>query len=666
MKGTKGRRRFLDYPRQGREGPRRWLPSWRQWLGVLSLCVLGLAGLFAVVYAKIDVPDENELARKQATVYHWSDGSEMVSVGAVNRQNVTLDKVPDSVENAVIAAENATFYSDSGVSFKGIGRALVSVVSGGETQGGSTITQQYVKNTYLSQDQTVTRKVREFIIALKVSNQQSKHDILRGYLNTSWFGRDSYGIEAAAHAYYGIDAEELNPSQGALLAAVLKGSEQYDPGLGKANHARAEARWKWILDRQVATGKMSRTERAKYRTFPEPRKITKPTSQAGQTGYLIDVANKFIKARTGLTDKDLARGGYHIHTTFDKKRTQRLEKAVNEVRRKDIDPKHREVDRFVEFGAASVSPKDGAIVALYGGADATKHFSNNADTSAVPAGSAFKPFVLAAALQQEVDGTGETDELDDTDESDDTDDSSDSKAELEKGKRTVAEDLGKALMLGQNPPFVQAGKEVGLEQIRALAVDAGLRKESMAQLEQTFPLGTSAPSAIRMASAYTTFANDGLHHEPYAVSGMTYDGKKVPGLDRPAAEQVLDAGVAQQVSDALRVVGWRSLSAGGGPSAQTPIAAGRTEPGDRMKSAWFIGSPGDDLDFGTGAESGDGVRPGRAPGAGDGNEPTTAVTMFRNKAGTPALLPMQGVGGAKSKLGTTLPPKVWQAYQQGA
>ncbi|MGA5561353.1 transglycosylase domain-containing protein [Streptomyces platensis] len=652
MKGTKGRRRFLDYPRQGREGPRRWLPSWRQWLGVLSLCILGLFGLFAVVYAKIDVPDENELARKQATVYHWSDGSEMVSVGAVNRQNVTLDKVPDSVENSVIAAENATFYSDSGVSFKGIGRALVSVVSGGETQGGSTITQQYVKNTYLSQDQTVTRKVREFIIALKVSNQQSKRDILRGYLNTSWFGRDSYGIEAAAHAYYGIDAKKLNPSQGALLAAVLKGSEQYDPGLGKANHQRAVARWEWILDRQVATGKMSKEERAKYRTFPEPRKLSKPTSQAGQTGYLMDVANKFIKARTGLTDKDLARGGYHIHTTFDKERTRRLEKAVNDVRRTEIDPKHRKADAFVQFGAASVRPGDGAIVALYGGPDATRHFSNNADTSAVPAGSAFKPFVLAAALQKEA---YETDESDDAD------------ASPEDGATTMAKDLGGALMMGQNPPFVQAGKRIGLEQIRELAVDAGLRKESMAQLEQTFPLGTSAPSAIRMASAYTTFANNGLHHEPYAVSGMTYDGKKVPGLDRPEAEQVIDTGVAQQVSDALRIVGWRALAAEGGPSAKKPVAAGRTEPGDRMKSAWFIGSPGsDDLDFGTGAESGDSVRPDSMAGAADVNEPTTAVTMFRNKPGTPALLPMQGVGGAKSKLGTTLPPKVWQAYQQGS
>ncbi|MFF3748322.1 transglycosylase domain-containing protein [Streptomyces kronopolitis] len=660
MKGTKGRRRFIDYPRQGREGPRRWLPSWRQWLSAVALGLGGLAGLFAVVYAKVDIPGENALAGQEASVYYWADGSQMVSVGAVNRQNVALDKVPDSVENSVISAENATFYSDPGISFQGIGRALVAMVSGGDTQGGSTITQQYVKNTYLSQDQTLTRKVKEFVIALKVNNQKSKRDILRGYLNTSWFGRGSYGIQAAAHAYYGIDVKKLNPSQSALLAALLKGSEQYDPGLSKANHARAVARWKWILDRQVATGKMSARERAKYRTFPEPRALAKPTSQAGQTGYLVDIANKFIKADTGLTDKDLARGGYRIHTTFDKQRTRRLEKAVTDVRRTTLDPKKRAEDAFVEFGAASVRPKDGAIVALYGGTDATRHFSNNADTTAVPAGSAFKPFVLAAALQQQSDEPSP-------------------EASATPVPRTAPPPavtdralpltLRGALLKGQNPPFVQAGMEIGLEPIRDLAVASGLRKESMARLEQTFPLGTSAPSAVRMASAYTTFANGGLHTDPYAVTSLTHRGRPVPGPHRPEPHQVLDAGVAQEVSGALEELGLRTLGKDDGAAAKRPVAAGRTEPGDRLKSAWFIGGPPagvPDLgkDPGTGADDPAPVRPGRTPTAADGDEPTTAVTMFRNKPGAPDLLPMQGVGGADSEMGTAIPPKVWSAYRQ--
>ncbi|MFI0213358.1 transglycosylase domain-containing protein [Streptomyces lydicus] len=653
MKGTKGRRRFIDYPRQGREGPRRWLPSWRLWLGTFSFGVLSLAGLFAIVYANVDIPDENELAAQEATVYYWADGSQMVSVGAVNRQNVTLGNVPDSVENSVIAAENATFYSDPGISFQGIARAVVNMVSGEETQGGSTITQQYVKNTYLSQDQTVTRKVKEFIISLKVSNQKSKQDILRGYLNTSWFGRGSYGIQAAAHAYYGIDASKLDPSQGALLAALLKGSEQYDPGLSKANHQRAVERWSWILDRQVATGKMSEEERAKYRTFPEPRSPAKPTSQAGQTGYLVDVANKFVKTETGLTDADLARGGYRIHTTFDKQRTRRLEKAVTDVRRQYIDPKKRAADNYVEFGAASVRPKDGAILAVYGGTDATRHFSNNADTTAVPAGSAFKPFVLATALQQQV-GRAEVP----VKEPEVTGEGRPADWESEFG------DLRGALMKAENPPFVQAGKHLGLERIRDLAVAAGLREESMARLEQTFPLGTSAPSAIRMASAYTTFVNGGLHADPYAVSSMTYGGRKIRGFDRAEPDQVLDAGVAQQVSASLEGLGWRSLGLPGGGASSQPVAAGRTEPGDRMKSAWFIGSPL--AAPGAGGDTGAGTDAGVRNGEGDGNEPTTAVTMFRNKPGAPELLPMQGVGGDGKGLGTALPPKVWSAYQNAS
>lgn len=144
---------------------------------------------------------------------------------------------------------------------------------------------------------------------------------------------------------------------------------------------------------------MTKAERAAYQKFPEPRPTAKPTSLGGQTGYLVDIANKYIKRRSGLTDKDLARGGYRVHTTFVKAKVQQLERAVRGVRKRDLDPKKRPEDRYVEVGAASVRPDDGAVVAVYGGADAITHFANNADTAGVPVGSAFKPFVLAAALQ---------------------------------------------------------------------------------------------------------------------------------------------------------------------------------------------------------------------------------------------------------------------------
>ncbi|RPK58856.1 penicillin-binding protein [Streptomyces sp. NBC_01732] len=640
------RRLGIDYPRRGRRTWRRWIPSWRQVLSGVMLGAVTLAGLFAVVYASVDIPNENDEARRQGTVYYWADGSQLVSVGAVNRQNVTLADIPDSVENAVIAAENETFYSDPGVSATGIARAAVSIVKGGETQGGSTITQQYVKNTYLSQEQSATRKFKEFFISLKLNNKQGKKEILQGYLNTSWFGRGAYGIQAAANAYYGIPAKDLDPGQAALLASLLKGAEQYDPAGGKGNHERAVDRWKWILDRQVETGTMTKAERASYQKFPEPKPAAKPTSLGGQTGYLVDIANKYIKKRSGLTDKDLFRGGYRVHTTFDKARVGQLERAVRGVRKRDLDPKKRSEDKYVEVGAASVRA-DGAVVAVYGGADAITHFANNADTAGVPVGSAFKPFVLAAALQH---GDGIT-----------LDSGYDSAGRLIKGGPytalptpsdagpgramvTTPTPLRDALIKSSNTTFTLLGKDIGLKKVEELAVSAGLHKESLARLDKSFPLGTSTPSAVRMADAYTAFSNEGMRADPYSVTGMTRDGEKVEGFGKPEPRRAMDAAVADDVNNTLGMLAWTRLGQDGklGTFARIKAAdnlsAGATGEDDRMKSAWFIGHA-------------DGL--------------TTAVTMFRNKPGTPQLLGMQGVGGPDSGRGNVFPLRIWNAYVTG-
>ncbi|NEE29825.1 penicillin-binding protein, partial [Streptomyces sp. SID7982] len=406
--GTADRHAWIDYPRRGRGGVRRWVPSWRLVLGGALTGVGALLGLFALVYGQVGIPSENALAKQESNVYYWADGSHMVSVGTVNRRNVPLDKVPVSLRDAAIAAENADFYSDSGVSLRGIGRAVSSMAGGGEPQGGSTITQQYVKNTYLSQERTLSRKVKEFCIALKLDNRTSKDEILQGYLNTSWFGRGAYGIQAASNAYYGVDVTELDPSRSAFLAALLKGGNSYDPAVSAANERRAKERWSWILDRQVELGMMEAAERARYTVFPMPLSRSVSTNLSGQTGYLVDLAKRYVKKRTGLTDADLDRGGYQIHTTFEKDAVRKLERSVRGALDRGLDPEARKEDRHTQVGAASVRPADGAVVAVYGGPDATEHFANNADTSGVPAGSVFKPFVLAAALEHGVrakDGT---------------------------------------------------------------------------------------------------------------------------------------------------------------------------------------------------------------------------------------------------------------------
>ncbi|MEU3450850.1 transglycosylase domain-containing protein [Streptomyces thermolilacinus] len=609
----------VDYPRRGRRGAARFLPSWRQALALALLGLTGAAGLVGWLYVTTPIPDVNAEASSEATVYYWADGRQMVSVGPVNRQNVPLSDIPGPLRNAVIATENASFYSDPGFSVRGLVRAVVNTARGGELEGGSTITQQYVKNTYLTQERTLSRKLRELCLSVKLSRTLTKDEILQGYLNTSWFGRDAYGVQAAAVAYYGTDARNLDPSQGALLAALLKGGDFYDPELSAEHRRRAEARWRYVLDRQVELGFMTRAQRAAYTDFPEPRSRSVASGLAGQIGYLVDAANKDLRNRAGLTAEELGRGGYRVRTTFERAAVDRLRRAVEGVAAQAGSSPGGDDGSGgaggaaegpggsggsggeTQFGAASVRPGDGAVLALYGGPDATRHFTSNADTAGVPVGSAFTPFVMAAALRQGVRGDGGTD---------------------------GAQALRRALVRADADVFVGLGEAVGLDRVRDVAVGAGLLPGSMAALEPPFALGTSTPSAIRMAGAYGTFATGGLRAEPYSVTAVTYRGAPLEGLERPAARQVLEPDVAREVARGLRDVAVDAVD----PDtlrALGPVAAGRTSGADRAEAVWFVGY-GEDL--------------------------STAVTVFRPGPRGAGLLPLTEPDAGE------LPLRVWSAY----
>ncbi|NUV57590.1 transglycosylase domain-containing protein, partial [Streptomyces coelicolor] len=181
----------------GRTGIRR-LFTWKKIVGTFfALCLLGM-GAFIVLYMMIDIPEGNADAELQSNVYEYSDGSLMARDGDRNREIVDLARVPKPVQRTFVAAENKTFYKDSGVDLKGTARGVLNTLSGKGAQGGSTITQQYVKNYYLTQEQTVSRKLKELVISLKLDREKSKDYILAGYINTSYYGRGAYGIQAAA------------------------------------------------------------------------------------------------------------------------------------------------------------------------------------------------------------------------------------------------------------------------------------------------------------------------------------------------------------------------------------------------------------------------------------------------------------------------------------
>lgn len=211
-----------NYPRRGLGPVHRWIPSWRFVLASIAAVFIAGVGVLGTLYVTTNIPEPDGLALAQTTRVYFSDGeTEMGSFADIDREPVTLDTLPEYVGQSVIASEDKSFYSNSGIDLRGIVRALVNNARGGAQQGGSTLTQQYVERYYLGTTTSYAGKLKEAIIALKIDNEQSKDEVLENYLNTIYFGRGAYGIEMAAQRYFGISASDLNLSQAVLLTAVI-------------------------------------------------------------------------------------------------------------------------------------------------------------------------------------------------------------------------------------------------------------------------------------------------------------------------------------------------------------------------------------------------------------------------------------------------------------
>ncbi|MET8981622.1 transglycosylase domain-containing protein [Streptomyces sp. NPDC004539] len=678
-----GRKRLIDYPRQDKYGWQRWMPSWKL---VTGLCLAFFGSLMAaasVAYAFVGIPEIDKTARAQNNVYYWSDGTQMVaSGGETNRQIVDLSQIPKAMQFAVISQENKSFYTDSGIDPKGIGRAVFNMARGGQTQGGSTITQQYVKNAMLAdQSQTISRKLKEIFVAIKVGNNVSKDEIMAGYLNSAYYGRNAYGIEAAAHAYFNKKAKDLNPGECAFLAAVLKGATYYDPaGLpsvdpaatAEANQGRALRQMQDTLNKMVEYQHLDAATRAKYTTLPPWQNPRSNTNLKGQVGYLVDLANAYLvtnEETTGINADRLQRGGLSIKTTFDKKKVLELEKSVKAVQEANIKPDKRpDTDTHVQFGGASVNPESGAIEAIYGGEDSTKHFTNNADQTGAQVGSTFKPFVLAAAMTWGVRDPklGSSQAQDErTIVSPKSMFSGKNKLKIqeydgsvwknEKGEEWLQTndgnvslgnppdfkvDLREAMRESVNSAFVQLGMDVGLDKVKEAAVSAGLKPNSLAGTTfPSFSIGISDPSAIRMASSYATFAASGKQRDPFSVLEAT--GQGVNYKHDTVTKDAFTKKVADNVTDILKTV----VDKGTGTAAQLTgrDVAGKTGTTDGNKSAWFVGyTP----------------------------QLSTAITMFRydddetNK--NREFLEMFGTGGQEKIHGASFPAEIWHDYMEEA
>ncbi|WP_164493203.1 transglycosylase domain-containing protein, partial [Streptomyces sp. ADI96-02] len=514
-------------------------------------------------------------------------------------------------------------------------------LSGKGKQGGSTITQQYVKNYYLTQDPTVSRKLKELVISLKVDQGKSKDYILAGYINTAYYGRGANGIQAAAQAYYGVDAEELNVAQGAYLASLLQAPSQYDWAVaGDTGKRLVKERWAYTLDNMVEMKWLDASERAGLK-FPVPQKPKPPKGMEGQTGYLVEAANKELD-KQGISAADREAGGWTFTLNIDRKRQQQLEKSVDKELESQLDREGNKVDATVQAGATSVDPKTGRIVAMYGGEDYVKHYTNNATRQDYQPASTFKPLVLASALENEAktqdgaqiglntiyDGTSRRpvvggDTPDDPFKPQNEDDRS-------YGRIPVQQAMNNSV----NSVFAQMIVDVTPTAVKKTALALGVPDKNFPE-RPAVSLGTMNASTADMAGVYATLDNHGKRVTPHILKSAEHRDRTVTPR-QPKKEQAISRASADTVTSALTGV----VDAGSGRAADSPAyqAAGKTGTSEENKSAWFAGyTP----------------------------ELTTVVALFGEGTGG-RQVSLTGTANSGRANGGGFPARIWADYTLGA
>ncbi|MFF3610269.1 transglycosylase domain-containing protein [Streptomyces sp. NPDC002580] len=586
-----GKQKTGQRPR--RTGPRRLLPTWRMLLGTLLGGLLLVTGLFALGYFLVKIPPANAAATKQSNVYLYADGSQLARDGDVNRENVSLAQISKDAQHATLAAEDRDFYTESAVDPKAMLRAGWNTVTGKGRQSGSTITQQYVKNYYLGQEQTVTRKVKEFFISIKLDREKSKDDILEGYLNTSYYGRNAYGIQAAAQAYYGIDAHRLTVGQGAYLAALLNAPSEYDVIAHPENKSAALARWNYVLDGMAE--KKWLTPAARHRiAFPMPRQAKGSAGMSGQRGYLVQAVNDYLTSNEIIDEDTLTRGGYRVTTTLQKPKQDAFVKAVDDQVMDRLDKKNRKVDTYVRAGGVAIDPSSGKVLAMYGGIDYTQQYVNNATRRDYQVGSTFKPFVFTSAVQndsQTQDGRTITPNTvyDGTDQrpvegwngpayAPENEDG------ISYGDITVRTATDKSV----NSVYAQMAVDVGGAKVRKTAVALGIPADTPDLTPSpSIALGPATAGVLDMAEAYATLANHGRHGTYSLVEKITKDGEDAVELPAHRVRQA----VSRQAADTTTTMLQSVVDGGTGQAAQAAgrPAAGKTGTAEEDTAAWFAG-----------------------------------------------------------------------------
>lgn len=466
------------------------------------------------MYVTTDIPQPDKIAMADKTKVYYADGkTEIGSFAEQNREIINCSVLKPYVGNAIIASENRSFYKDGGIDLKGIGRAIIHNVTSKGRWGGSTITQQYAERYYLGETKTYLGKLHEAILALKIAQTQDKNTVLCNYMNTIYLGRGAYGIQAAAKAYFGVEAKDLTLSQAAMLAGIIPAPSSWDPAIMPKE---ANIRFKRVL-RIMLKDKYITSEEYKNAKMPQTINQTKQNMYAGPQGYLLQMVRSELTSGGAFTKEDLDTGGYRIITTIDKaKQDLMFNVASPTAGARGITP------QGVQTGAMSVNPKDGSIISVYAGDDYLSKPLNNATQALYEPGSTMKPFALIGAIQA---GTSLNTLFNGN--------TGLKFKGIDKPVNNFANtnwgiiNLYKATANSVNTPFMALQEKLGQKGVANTAVLAGLNAQRINGKNPFTVLGNDPVHISEIARAYSTIANQGRRPDLHIVSSVKNpDGKE--------------------------------------------------------------------------------------------------------------------------------------------
>ncbi|MBF6062934.1 penicillin-binding protein [Nocardia terpenica] len=572
----------------------RWRTVRRVLYILVALGFLLPSAAFLVAYSTVSVPQPGDLKTKQVATIFAADGNSVI--GKIvppqgNRTDVTINDIPVHVRNAVIAAEDRSFYTNPGFSISGFARAIRDNAMGKETAGGgSTITQQYVKNSMVGNQHSLSRKVRELVISAKMAREWSKDDILTAYLNTIPFGRGTFGIDAASHAYFGKKVQDLTVEEGAMLAATINQPYGLDP---ENNPKGAEQRWNYVLNGMVDMGALPAADRAKmvYPKVLPSSAADQSSSGSGPEGLIKQQVMRELAA-AGISDTQINTEGLQITTTIDPKAQQAAVDAAQKNMKGEPDN--------LRSAVVSVDPRTGAVKAYYGGDNGVGFDFANAP--GVMPGSSFKVFALAANLER---GKPLSTMYDSA-----PLDYRGIKITNVEGEACGVCTIAQALKLSLNTSFyrmeLDMGESTGPQKIADMAHRMGIPDQIPGQDGKSLTekdggpntgivLGAYPVPPLYMASAYATIANNGMYHKPHFVQKVeTADHQVLLDRGTVAGEQRVSGAVTSNLIDAMKPIAQSSRNhglAGGRLSASKTGTAQLGDGGDANgnRDAWMVG-----------------------------------------------------------------------------